>query len=67
MQCNCIIALFFLLRYVILRTIRRTTMLFERTLGSHLESINASFPIVLITGPRQVGKTTLFERYRQVE
>jgi predicted AAA+ superfamily ATPase len=39
-------------------------MFFERTLGSYLESINSSFPIVLITGPRQVGKTTLFEKYR---
>ncbi|MDR1134134.1 MAG: ATP-binding protein [Synergistaceae bacterium] len=39
-------------------------MFFERTLGRRLESINASFPIILITGPRQVGKTTLFEKYR---
>jgi len=37
-------------------------MFFERTLSKVLENVSKTFPVVLITGPRQVGKTTLFEK-----
>jgi predicted AAA+ superfamily ATPase len=30
-----------------------------RSIQDTLERISASFPVVLVTGPRQVGKTTL--------
>lgn len=36
-------------------------MYIARTLGKTLHAASASFPIVLVTGPRQVGKTTLLE------
>lgn len=36
----------------------------ERTLAHTIEEISASFPVVMLTGPRQVGKTTLFETYK---
>ncbi len=33
-----------------------------RTLASTVQRISASFPVLLVTGPRQVGKTTLLEQ-----
>jgi predicted AAA+ superfamily ATPase len=33
----------------------------KRTLRKVIQQINQSFPVLLITGPRQVGKTTLLE------
>lgn len=33
----------------------------NRTLANHLNNISNMFPVVLITGPRQVGKTTLLQ------
>lgn len=35
--------------------------MFKRSLISFVKEINNSFPILLVTGPRQVGKTTLLE------
>ena len=35
--------------------------MYERTLGQTIERFNRSFPVLLLTGPRQVGKTTLLE------
>ena len=32
-----------------------------RSLESTLRLVNATFPVLLLTGPRQVGKTTLPE------
>ena len=32
-----------------------------RTLGACIAKVNDFFPVVLITGPRQVGKTSLLE------
>jgi predicted AAA+ superfamily ATPase len=37
-------------------------MWIERTLGTELKRLAASFPIVVLTGPRQVGKTSLLEK-----
>jgi len=37
-------------------------MLIDRTLTSRFNDISNAFPVVLITGPRQVGKTTLLEQ-----
>ena len=36
----------------------------RRTLGKHLGRIVENFPVVLITGPRQVGKSTLLENFK---
>ena len=35
--------------------------MYKRTLARKLKEISKSFPVLLLTGPRQVGKTTLFE------
>jgi hypothetical protein len=35
----------------------------KRTLASTIEQVSATFPVLLLTGPRQVGKTTLLEEY----
>ena len=40
-------------------------MFFERTLSKVLENVSKTFTVVLITGPRQVGKTTLFEKGKE--
>ena len=37
-------------------------MCYQRTLSSVIEKATKSFKVVLITGPRQVGKSTLFEK-----
>ena len=37
-------------------------MYYERTIEKTLESISDSFPVLLLTGPRQVGKTTLLTK-----
>ncbi|GAB1394874.1 ATP-binding protein [Rhodocyclaceae bacterium] len=35
--------------------------MYSRTLASALQTISARFPVLMLTGPRQVGKTTLLE------
>lgn len=35
-------------------------MYIQRTIENAVKRMNSSFPVVLITGPRQVGKTTVF-------
>ena len=35
--------------------------LFERTITSTIKNTSKTFPVILITGPRQVGKTTVLE------
>jgi len=42
-------------------------MYFERTLSKILQNATETFPVVLITGARQVGKTTVFERSKEPE
>ena len=37
-------------------------MYIERTIENTVRKVNDTFPILLLTGPRQVGKTTLLER-----
>jgi len=37
-------------------------MFFERTIENTLKSISESFPVLLLTGPRQVGKSTLLAK-----
>ena len=36
-------------------------MYVKRTLAQTIERVSASFPVLLVTGARQVGKTTLLE------
>ena len=35
--------------------------MYKRTLASIIKEVNDNFPVLLVTGPRQVGKTTLLE------
>jgi predicted AAA+ superfamily ATPase len=37
--------------------------MYQRTLSLHLDRLTKNFPVLLITGPRQVGKSTLLETY----
>jgi len=39
--------------------------MYPRTLARTLHAISASFPVLMLTGPRQVGKTTLLEMCAQ--
>ncbi len=41
--------------------------MYKRTLSNHIQSITDTFPVLLITGPRQVGKTTLLQMCSEVE
>ena len=36
-------------------------VVFERTLKNVIKQVSSTFPVLLVTGPRQVGKTTLLE------
>jgi len=42
-------------------------MMLERTLQHSILELSAMFPVVMVTGPRQVGKSTLLEACAQVE
>ncbi|MCL2649318.1 MAG: AAA family ATPase [Phycisphaerales bacterium] len=42
-------------------------MYYKRTLSKSLKEANAFFKVVLLTGPRQVGKTTLLEHIKEPE
>jgi predicted AAA+ superfamily ATPase len=37
----------------------------KRTLESFIRKVDQQFPVLLVTGPRQVGKTTLFQQLRE--
>ena len=39
-------------------------MYFERSISDSIVKTSETFPVVLITGPRQVGKSTVFERIK---
>lgn len=40
-------------------------MYYKRTLSKSLKEANEFFKVILLTGPRQVGKTTLFEHIKE--
>jgi len=40
-------------------------MYIQRTIEKTIKRASSFFPVVLITGPRQVGKTTVFENCEQ--
>ena len=42
-------------------------MYFERTIEAMVRNVSATFPVLLLTGPRQVGKSTLLERMAEPE
>ena len=42
-------------------------MYFERTIEATVRNVSETFPILLLTGPRQVGKSTLLERIAEPE
>ncbi|MBQ9120392.1 MAG: ATP-binding protein [Lachnospiraceae bacterium] len=37
-------------------------MYYERTIKDTIKNVSETFPVLLLTGPRQVGKTTILER-----
>lgn len=40
-------------------------MYYKRTLSRVIKNISETFPVLLVTGPRQVGKTTLLEHLKE--
>ncbi len=42
-------------------------MYYERTVETTVRSVAGSFPVLLVTGPRQVGKSTLLEKMAEPE
>ena len=42
-------------------------MYYERTIEATVRNVSATFPVLLVTGPRQVGKSTLLERMAEPE
>ena len=40
-------------------------MFFERNSNDLIKNISETFPVLLLTGPRQVGKTTLLEHLKE--
>ena len=37
-------------------------MFYERTIADTIKNVSETFPVMLVTGPRQVGKTTILEK-----
>jgi predicted AAA+ superfamily ATPase len=46
---------------------RNSTMYIKRHLETTIEKLNSCFKVLLVTGPRQVGKTTLLRRLAAVD
>ena len=42
-------------------------MYYERSIEATIRNVSATFPVLLVTGPRQVGKTTLLEKLAEPE
>lgn len=42
-------------------------MFFERTIKDTIKNVSKTFPVLLLTGPRQVGKTTILESMMEPE
>jgi predicted AAA+ superfamily ATPase len=42
-------------------------MFYNRSISSVIEKATQTFPVVLLTGPRQVGKSTVFEQMKEPE
>lgn len=42
-------------------------MFYERTITDTIRNVSETFPVLLVTGPRQVGKSTLLERLMEPE
>lgn len=42
-------------------------MYYQRTIEKTIRNVSATFPVLLLTGPRQVGKSTLLERMAEPE
>ena len=45
--------------------VQHTRIMYARTLAQTLHRISDAFPVLMLTGPRQVGKTTLLEMCAQ--
>ena len=42
-------------------------MFYERTITETIRNVSETFPVLLLTGPRQVGKSTILERLMEPE
>ncbi|MBR1686487.1 MAG: AAA family ATPase [Clostridia bacterium] len=42
-------------------------MFYERAIEATIRNVSATFPVLLVTGPRQVGKSTLLEKQAEPE
>ena len=42
-------------------------MFYERTITDTIRNVSETFPVLLVTGPRQVGKSTILERMMEPE
>lgn len=42
-------------------------MYYERMIEAMVRNVSATFPALLVTGPRQVGKSTLLEKMAEPE
>ena len=42
-------------------------MYYDRTIGATIRNVSQTFPVLLVTGPRQVGKSTLLDRMAEPE
>ena len=42
-------------------------MFYERTIKATIRNVSETFPVLLVTGPRQVGKSTLLEKMAEPE
>ena len=41
-------------------------MYYERTIEATVRNVSETFPVLLVTGPRQVGKSTLLEKLETI-
>lgn len=54
-------------REIFFKTVKRYAMYYERTIESTIRKISRTFPVLIVTGPRQIGKTTLLTKMAEKE
>ena len=54
------------LYFILVAIIKHNIVYIERTIENVIKRTSDTFPVVLVTGPRQVGKTTLFKNCKSI-
>lgn len=54
------------LYFILVAIIKHNIMYIERTIENVIKRTSDTFPVVLVTGPRQVGKTTVFKNCKSI-